>query len=146
MRRDLTPVLVGNGGKDAAIVGPGLGRAALERGAEAIGWGAMANAGQTCAGVERVYAVKDVHERLVQLLIRRARRLEPGASGRGEAADYGAMMLPPQLGTVEYHVKEAVTAGARALPGGPGNLTSFATPRARAARSVEPARRLHALR
>ncbi|WBB61915.1 aldehyde dehydrogenase family protein [Streptomyces sp. WMMC500] len=118
----LTPVLVEGGGKDAAIVGPGLGPAALERAAEAIVWGAMSNAGQTCAGVERVYAVEEVHERLVQLITRRARRLEPGTSGRDVAPDYGAMTLPSQFGTVEYHVKEAVTAGARTPLGGPESV------------------------
>ncbi|RZI80635.1 MAG: aldehyde dehydrogenase family protein, partial [Microbacterium sp.] len=48
----LTPVLIEAGGKDALIVDADADVAAAVDGAV---WGANANAGQTCAGVERVY-------------------------------------------------------------------------------------------
>lgn len=51
----LTPVGIEAGGKDALLVDED---ADLDAAADAAGWGAFANAGQTCAGVERVY----VHE------------------------------------------------------------------------------------
>ncbi len=41
-------------------------------------WGALANAGQTCAGVERVYAVASVHAALCARIVHRVRDLHPG--------------------------------------------------------------------
>src|SRR5918994_7030008 len=51
----LTPVLLEAGGKDAMIVDAD---ADLDAAAEACVWGALTNAGQTCVGIERVYAVE----------------------------------------------------------------------------------------
>ena len=59
----LTPVLMEAGGKDALIVDED---ADLDAAADAAIWGAAANAGQTCAGVERVY----VHERVYDDFLR----------------------------------------------------------------------------
>lgn len=91
----------------------------LDAAADAIVWGAFGNAGQTCAGVERVYAVREVHEALCERVVRRAGVLRPGAGGD---AHYGPMTLPGQLETVERHVTEAVSSGARALLGGPESV------------------------
>ncbi|MFD3578437.1 aldehyde dehydrogenase family protein [Streptomyces sp. NPDC058644] len=110
--RSLTPLLAECGGKDAVIVGAD---ADLEEAADAVVWGAMANAGQTCAGVERVYAVESVHERLCALIVERARSLSAGET-------YGPMTLASQLGVVERHMKEALAAGARAPLGGPESV------------------------
>ena len=49
----LTPVLMELGGKDAMIVDDD---ADVVAAADAAVWGAMSNAGQTCIGIERVYA------------------------------------------------------------------------------------------
>lgn len=110
--RSLTPLLAECGGKDAVIVGAD---ADLPAAADAVVWGAMANAGQTCAGVERVYAVESVHQRLCALIVERARSLSAGDT-------YGPMTLPSQLGVVERHMKEALAAGARAPLGGPESV------------------------
>src|SRR5258705_10961925 len=50
--KNLTPVVLELGGKDAAVV---CRDADLDRAARGIVWGAFVNAGQTCASVERVY-------------------------------------------------------------------------------------------
>ncbi|MEU7577225.1 aldehyde dehydrogenase family protein [Streptomyces sp. NPDC041068] len=112
--RSLTPLLAECGGKDAVLVGAD---ADLEEAAEAIAWGAMANAGQTCAGVERVYAVESVHKRLCELVVERTRSLAAGQH-------YGPMTLPTQLGVVERHMKEALSSGARAPLGGPESVAA----------------------
>ncbi|CAL9588447.1 4,4'-diapolycopene aldehyde oxidase [Streptomyces sp. enrichment culture] len=112
----LTPFLAECGGKDAVIV---TADADLDAAADAIVWGAMGNAGQTCAGVERVYAVRPVHAELCERVAGRARALRPGA---GEGADYGPMTLPGQIAVVERQVTGAVAAGARALLGGPESV------------------------
>ncbi len=41
--------------------------------------GALSNAGQTCAGVERVYAVREVHETLCERVVEKAKALRTGA-------------------------------------------------------------------
>ncbi|MET4662698.1 acyl-CoA reductase-like NAD-dependent aldehyde dehydrogenase [Streptomyces sp. PvP037] len=112
----LTPFLAECGGKDAVIV---TADADLDTAADAIVWGAMANAGQTCAGVERVYAVREIHGALCEKVVERAGALRPGAQ---PDADYGPMTLPAQTAVIERHVRDAVAAGARALLGGPGSV------------------------
>lgn len=112
----LTPFLAECGGKDAVIV---TADADLDAAADAVVWGALGNAGQTCAGVERVYAVREVHAALCERVAERAGKLRPGS---GAEADYGPMTLPSQVGVVERHVTGAVAAGARALVGGPESV------------------------
>ena len=55
----LTPVLMECGGKDALLVDSS---ANLIAASDAAVWGSLANAGQTCVGVERVYVVETVAE------------------------------------------------------------------------------------
>ncbi|MFI6865102.1 aldehyde dehydrogenase family protein [Streptomyces sp. NPDC050421] len=112
----LTPFLAECGGKDAVIV---TADADLDAAADAIVWGALSNAGQTCAGVERVYAVREVHEALCARVVKRAEGLRPGSEAD---ATYGPMTLPGQVAIVERHVTGAVSAGARALLGGPESV------------------------
>jgi acyl-CoA reductase-like NAD-dependent aldehyde dehydrogenase len=108
----LTPFLAECGGKDAVIV---TADADLDAAADAIVWGALSNAGQTCAGVERVYAVRGIHAALCERVVARAAALRPGADAD---ASYGPMTLPDQIGTVRRHVTAALAGGARALLGG----------------------------
>ncbi|MFI7390345.1 aldehyde dehydrogenase family protein [Streptomyces tendae] len=112
----LTPFLAECGGKDAVIV---TADADLDAAADAVVWGALSNAGQTCAGVERVYAVREIHAALCERVVRRAGALRPGADAD---AHYGPMTLPGQLETVARQVTAAVSAGARAALGGPGSV------------------------
>ncbi|MDR6974259.1 acyl-CoA reductase-like NAD-dependent aldehyde dehydrogenase [Streptomyces sp. 3330] len=114
----LTPFLAECGGKDAVIV---TADADLEAAADAIVWGAMGNAGQTCAGVERVYAVRQVHAALCEKVVQRAGALRPGA---GPDAAYGPMTMPGQSAVVRRHVREALAAGAGAALGGADPATA----------------------
>ncbi|MFJ9055223.1 aldehyde dehydrogenase family protein [Streptomyces sp. NPDC102409] len=108
----LTPLLAECGGKDAVLVSAD---ADLDAAADAIVWGAMSNAGQTCAGVERVYAEASVHEALCARIVSRARALTPGDT-------YGPLTLPSQLAVVERHVKQALVDGGSAELGGPDSV------------------------
>ncbi|WP_320777990.1 aldehyde dehydrogenase family protein [Streptomyces sp. CRN 30] len=109
--RTLTPFLAECGGKDAVIV---TADADLDAAADAVVWGAMGNAGQTCAGVERVYAVREVHEELLRRVVERARALRPGS---GSDASYGPMTMPAQREVVRRHVRAALADGAVAALG-----------------------------
>ncbi|NUS27153.1 MAG: aldehyde dehydrogenase family protein [Streptomyces sp.] len=108
----LTPFLAECGGKDAVVV---TADADLDAAADAVVWGAMGNAGQTCAGVERVYAVREVHAALCAKVVERARALPTGPSA--EAA-YGPLTMPSQTEVVRRHVSAALEAGGRAAFGG----------------------------
>ncbi len=108
----LTPVVIECGGKDAMIV---AGDADVEAAADAAAWGGLANAGQTCIGIERVYVVDSVYDAFVTSLVSRARQLRPGDDRN---ADYGPITMPSQLDVIARHIDEALQAGATALVGG----------------------------
>src|SRR5829696_727109 len=71
----LVPVLMECGGKDALIVDDDADVAAA---ADAALWGGLSNAGQTCIGIERVYATDRVYDAFVEELAERARALRSG--------------------------------------------------------------------
>jgi acyl-CoA reductase-like NAD-dependent aldehyde dehydrogenase len=108
----LTPVVLELGGKDAMVVDAD---ADLDAAAEQAVWGGMANAGQTCLAVERVYVVDAVYDRFLDKLVERASRIRPGAA---PDADYGPITLPRQLEIIQRHLDDAFARGARALVGG----------------------------
>ncbi|WP_433529659.1 aldehyde dehydrogenase family protein [Micromonospora sp. CA-263727] len=108
----LTPVLLEAGGKDAMIVDSD---ADLDAAAEAAVWGAMTNAGQTCIGIERVYAVQPVFDAFVDKVVERAGRLTVGP----EDADVGPITMPSQLDVIRRHIDDALARGGRAALGGP---------------------------
>jgi acyl-CoA reductase-like NAD-dependent aldehyde dehydrogenase len=110
--RRLTPVSLELGGKDPMIV---LEDADVELAAHAAVWGAMFNAGQTCVSVERVYVLEPVYEQFVDAVVRDVKNLKMGA---GEGHDFGALIDENQVTVTERHVREAVSAGAKALTGG----------------------------
>ncbi len=111
----LTPVSLELGGKDPMIV---LDDADLERAANmAVQW-AMANSGQICMAVERVYVEEGVYDRFVSSVVDKVSRLRQGEPGEPGTVDVGAMTFPPQIDIVDRHVRDAVDKGAQVLVGG----------------------------
>jgi acyl-CoA reductase-like NAD-dependent aldehyde dehydrogenase len=112
--RNLTPVLLELGGKDAAIV---CRDADLDRAVPGIVWGAFMNAGQTCASVERVYVEREIAGPFLARVVEETRRLRTGGAERGKV-DVGPLSLERQRQVVEEHVADARAKGARVLTGG----------------------------
>jgi len=112
----LTPVLIECGGKDALIV---AGDADLDAAVDATVWGGMSNAGQTCAGVERVYAVASVYDDFVARVTHEAALIH---GGNDAAAQYGPMTMPAQIDVVRRHIDDALARGGRAVVGGPDSV------------------------
>ena len=112
----LTPVLMECGGKDVLIVDSD---ADLDAAADAALWGGMSNAGQTCVGIERVYAVEPVYDQFVEKLAARASTLKVGAE---PDADLGAITMPSQLDVISRHIADALERGGRAVVGGPESV------------------------
>lgn len=110
--KTLTPVLIEAGGKDAMLVDAD---ADLNAAADAAVWGGMSNAGQTCIGVERVYAHAAVYDAFLSKVLDRARRIRPGSE---PDADYGPMTMPSQAEVIRDHIADALTRGGRAVLGG----------------------------
>jgi acyl-CoA reductase-like NAD-dependent aldehyde dehydrogenase len=109
----LTPVVLELGGNDAMIVDED---AAVDAAAEQAVWGGMANAGQTCLAIERVYVVDAVYDRFVDRVVELAAKVRPGADAE---ADIGPITLPGQLEVIRRQLADAFQRGARALVGGP---------------------------
>ncbi|MCB0960337.1 MAG: aldehyde dehydrogenase family protein, partial [Acidimicrobiales bacterium] len=109
---NLVPVLMELGGKDAMIVDDD---ADVSAAVDAALWGGMSNAGQTCVGIERVYATDAVYDRFVAELTARAAEVRTGS---GDDAHYGPITMPSQVGIIERHIADAVASGGRVLTGG----------------------------
>ncbi|MGZ4450773.1 MAG: aldehyde dehydrogenase family protein [Nocardioides sp.] len=109
----LTPVVIEAGGKDAVIVDAD---ADLEAAADATLWGACANAGQTCTGVERVYVHERVYDDFLAALLAQARGLRADAD---PDAQIGPITMPKQLDVIRGHIQDALDRGGRAVLGGP---------------------------
>ncbi len=108
----LTPVVIEAGGKDALIVDLD---ADIDAAADATLWGACGNAGQTCAGVERVYVHERVYDEFLASLTTKARDIRAdGTAG----AQLGPITMPKQLDIIRSHIQDALDKGGRAVVGG----------------------------
>ena len=108
----LTPVLIEAGGKDALIVDED---ADVEAAADAAVWGGMSNAGQTCVGVERVYAHERVYDSFVAKVVEKAKSVRAGGD---PDAKIGPITMPAQLDIIRRHIADALERGGKALVGG----------------------------
>jgi acyl-CoA reductase-like NAD-dependent aldehyde dehydrogenase len=111
----LTPFSLEMGGKDPMIV---LRDADVERAAnEAVYWG-MANGGQICQSVERVYVEEPIHDEFVEKVVAKVRELKQGVSEGPGSAEVGAITFGPQKDIIERHIKDAIDKGAEIKVGG----------------------------
>lgn len=103
----MTPVVLECGGKDPVIVASD---ANIDRAVDATMWSAMANAGQSCIGAERVYVDERVADIFIEKAIALASTLKAGAPGQG---NYGASTMPSQIGVISSHIKAAIKDGGK---------------------------------
>jgi acyl-CoA reductase-like NAD-dependent aldehyde dehydrogenase len=111
----LTALSLELGGKDPMIV---LDDADVERAANAAAWGGLANSGQICISVERVYVEEPVYDEFLARLIEKVRAVRQGPDEPAFTKDIGAMTSPNQAAIVEEHLRDAVERGADVLVGG----------------------------
>jgi succinate-semialdehyde dehydrogenase/glutarate-semialdehyde dehydrogenase len=113
----LLPVVLELGGKDPMIV---LEDADVNVASSAAVWGAFMNAGQTCLSVERCYVHESIYAKFLEACVAKTGKLRVGAShpGTNEEIDVGPMIHERQLRTVQNHVDDALSRGARLLAGG----------------------------
>ena len=121
--KTLKPLSLELGGKDAMIV---CADADLERAAGGAVWAGLSNAGQSCAGVERIYVHQDVYAPFMALLKEKVEALRIGPE-----LDMGAICTDRQVETVKLHYTEALAAGAQVFaqaPLHPGLSEHFIAP------------------
>lgn len=102
------------GGKDPAIV---TAQADLERAAAAISWGGLANAGQSCLSIERIYVEDSVHDDFLAHLVNKTKALLCNTSDIADG-QIGPVISNAQLGIIQSHLDDAFTKGAVAECGG----------------------------
>src|SRR5438874_1668636 len=111
----LTPFSLELGGKDPMIV---LADADVERAANGAVFWSMANGGQICQAIERVYVEEPIYDEFVNKVVEKTRALRQGVPGDAGSVDVGAVTFGPQLDIIEDHMKDAVDKGAKVLVGG----------------------------
>src|SRR5439155_8945115 len=110
----LLPVVLELGGKDPMIV---LDDADVDVSSSGAVWGAFVNAGQACLSVERCYVHRKIYDGFVSACVEKAKRLRVG-NGMDPEIDIGPLIHERQLRTVELHIEDARSRGARVMTGG----------------------------
>lgn len=109
----MTPVILECGGKDPVIVAAD---ADIKRAVDATMWSAMANAGQSCIGAERVYVDEKIADDFIARAIALAATIHAGAAGNG---DYGPATMPSQIKVIKSHINAAIADGGTCVYGSP---------------------------
>jgi acyl-CoA reductase-like NAD-dependent aldehyde dehydrogenase len=114
------------GGKSPAIVMPD---ADLARTIPGVAQGIFDNGGQVCVAGARVYAHRDVYERLVEGMAEYGRSLTLG-HGLAAETDLGPLVSVAQADRVDAFVREAAAEGVEVVSGGSrdGDLGTFYRP------------------
>jgi succinate-semialdehyde dehydrogenase/glutarate-semialdehyde dehydrogenase len=110
----LIPCIMELGGKAPLIA---CADADLERTAQAIVFGGFSNAGQACISVERVYAHREIYDRLLERTVEITKELRQGDPSK-DFVDVGAIIFPRQIEVAEKHIADAVAKGAEVRCGG----------------------------
>jgi succinate-semialdehyde dehydrogenase/glutarate-semialdehyde dehydrogenase len=111
---DRLPVVLELGGKDAMIV---LDDADIDVASSGAAWGAFVNAGQACLSIERCYVHRSIYDRFVAACAEKAKLLRVG-DGMNTETEIGPLIHERQLRTVEQHIEDARSRGARVTTGG----------------------------
>ncbi|KAL3901127.1 MAG: hypothetical protein SGCHY_000847 [Lobulomycetales sp.] len=115
----LTPVVLELGGKDAAIV---FNDCEFDQMFGVVMRASLQNAGQNCAGLERICLQNDVYEAFIEKAGNVYRDLRVGSpfenSGKGSAIDVGAITMAAQVDIISELVDDAVAKGASVVAGG----------------------------
>lgn len=104
----LLPLSLELGGNDAMIV---CHDANIFRAAGGALWAGYSNAGQSCAGVERIYVEEPVYDEFVSTLKEMVNSLRQGDGSKLDM-DMGSLTTAGQLETVKTHIKDAKDKGA----------------------------------
>lgn len=89
--------------------------------------GVFQSAGQNCIGIERVIAMSEVYDKLIDIILPRMQALRVGSAlDDEEEVDVGAMISAASFDRLEKLIEDAVSKGARLLYGGKRYATPLA--------------------
>jgi aldehyde dehydrogenase (NAD+) len=112
--QNLVPCQMELGGKSPHVV---FGDVDIERAVNGVVSGIFAAAGQTCVAGSRCFVEAAVHDRFVDALVERTRRIQVGHPTLDDT-DIGPLALAAQLDKVETYVASGQQEGARVAFGG----------------------------
>ena len=112
--RHFIPAFLELGGKDPAIV---LESADLEHATSAILWGSVANCGQSCQSIERIYVAESIFAPFVDLLVGKAQRLQLSYPDI-ESGQIGPIIAERQASIIAAQLHDAIAKGALIACGG----------------------------
>lgn len=112
--RAFIPAFLELGGKDPVIV---TASADVERAAAGVLAGSVANAGQVCVSIERIYVAREVAGAFIDALVAKAGQLRL-AYPTLQDGTLGPIILERQAHTINQHLRDALGKGARILCGG----------------------------
>lgn len=99
--RELKRVSLELGGKNAQIVMPD---ANMDLAMDAVLWGAFGTTGQRCTATSRLILHKDIHDKFVERLVERVKKLKLGY-GNDKGVDVGPCVSEGQRNTVNEYVQ-----------------------------------------
>jgi alpha-ketoglutaric semialdehyde dehydrogenase len=99
--RELKRVSLELGGKNAQIVMPD---ANMDLALDAVLWGAFGTTGQRCTATSRLILHKDIHNKFVERLVERIKKLKLGY-GNDKGVDVGPCVSEAQRNTVDEYVQ-----------------------------------------
>jgi len=99
--RELKRVSLELGGKNAQIVMPD---ANMDLALDAVLWGAFGTTGQRCTATSRLILHKDIHDKFVERLVERVKKLKLGY-GNEKGVDVGPCVSEAQRNTVDEYVQ-----------------------------------------
>ena len=102
------PVFLELGGKDAVIVTE---TADIERATSAILWGSVANAGQSCLSIERIYVHRNVYHQFLSRLVGKANLLQL-AYPTMDSGQIGPIISEKQVAIIDNQLDDAFKKGA----------------------------------
>lgn len=111
----LIPAFLELGGKDAALVFDDVD---LDRTAASLTWGSMANAGQVCLSIERVYVHQKVYNELANKLSTNVSNLTLCSGETWREGQIGPIISEPQAHIIQAQFDDARSKGANILCGG----------------------------
>lgn len=103
----LTPLVLELGGNDAMIV---CADADLERAVGGVIWAGFSSAGQSCGGIERIYADDEIHDLFIEKLKQRIAKIH--TEGSPYERELGAITTEKQYRHIKKQVSEALEKGA----------------------------------
>ncbi|MDZ7374250.1 MAG: aldehyde dehydrogenase family protein [candidate division KSB1 bacterium] len=112
--KDLKRVSLELGGKNAQIV---MDDADLELALEGVLWGAFGTTGQRCTATSRLILHEKIHDRFVEMLVERARKIKIG-NGLDESVQMGPVINQAQRDVIHKYVQIGLEEGAKLVLGG----------------------------